>query len=396
MSAIEEVCFNDDGAAVTSVQKPLRVLYCIDAMDRGGTELQLAALIEHLDRRRVAPVLCTLRGAAADVPQPSCPSFEARFTSFASPGLWSCVQRLRRFVDEQRIDVVHAFFQDPVILGFLASAGRPATARVASLRDMGFWRTPGKLLRLRLVYPRYHGFIANSRSVAERFHELAHISLEKIAVISNGVRPCAARSRTPGADAVVGIVANLNREVKRVDLFLRAARLVADSLPGTRFVIVGGGRLERSLRELCSTLRLDAAVSFRGEVPDPETEVRSFDLGVLTSDSEGLSNSILEYMAAGIPTVARRVGGNDELVAHGETGLLVDGESPREIARAILLLLNDPQARACMGERARTVARTQFGLDACARKHEAYYADLVSTRQAAGARGTKLERRWQS
>jgi glycosyltransferase involved in cell wall biosynthesis len=371
-----------NSTAEPQVTTPLKVLYCIDAMGPGGTEKQLAALIQHLDPRVVRPFLCTLRPSLTHLGALGCEVLELPFASFGSPSVVGCVGRMRRFMRERSIDLVHAFFQDATILAYLATLGTHVV-RIVSFRDMGFWRTPWKIRQLRYVYPRYHGFVANSRAVAQYVNELDGIPLEKITVIYNGVHVPAERlDGRRGENPVVGIVSNLNREVKRVDLFLQAARLIADAFPQIRFVIVGDGHLRPALSDLCSALGLTDLVSFRGRVADPSGEIARFDIGVLTSDSEGLPNSILEYMAAGIPTVARRVGGNPEVTADGETGLLVDGDDAPAIAHAVLRLLSDPELRERMGRRARAVAVSGFSLGAYAQQHEACYTRVVHTRRA--------------
>ena len=358
--------------------RPLRVLYVIDALGPGGTEKQLANLVRNLDRGAVVPHLCTLRPSESDLRAIGCEVVELPFRSFASPGAATCLRRLRRFIRDRRIDLVQAFFQDPTILAWAATIGS-RTVRVGSFRDMGFWRTRWKAAQLRHVYPRYHGFVANSRAVAQRFHELERIPLGKITVVYNGVEvPGDTVAPRRGDHPVVGIVANLNRPVKRVDLFLRAAALVATERPDARFVIVGDGHLRPALERLCSDLGLMDSVTFHGRVPDPSAELRRFDIGVLTSDSEGLSNAILEYLAHGIPVVARRVGGNAEVVTEGETGLLIDGDEPAAVASAVTSLLRAPDVRSRMGDRGRAVARDRFSFEACARAHEACYRRLAA------------------
>lgn len=373
----------------------LRVLYCIDAMVLGGAENQLAALIRGLDRSRVEPLLCTLRGTEVDLTNLGCTLFDARFTSFAAADIVRRVRDLRAFLREQRVHVVHAYFQDAVILAYLASVGWSHLLRVASFRDLGFWRTPGKVLQLRMVYPRYHGFLANARCIAEYAHLEFGIPEERIQLIYNGVNPAPAsrESRTAADPLTVGLVATLDRAVKRVDLFVRAASLVSQARPDVRFVVVGDGPLRPGLVQLASALGLDGRMAFLGQLVEPAREIARFDIGVLTSDSEGLSNAILEYMAAGVPTVARRVGGNPEAVIDGETGLLVNDASPAALAAAILRLLREPALRARLGRRAREVAGTSFTMDRQAREHEAYYHRLWRDRRVGARSGRRAPTR---
>ena len=365
--------------ASSRAASPIRVLYCIEAMVHGGTEKQLAALLQGLDRRRIAPALCTLKPSSMDLAPLECPTIELGFRTFRSPVAFDCVRRLRRFIIEQRIDVVQTYFQDPTLIAWLASMGTPVRARIATFRDLGFWRTRAKTTQLRLAYPSFDGFLVNSSAVARHVHEADGIPLERIEVIPNGVVMPDRRAADDGdAVLVVGVVANLDRPVKRVDLFLEAARQVLNAVPRARFVVVGDGHLRPALIEQAQRLEIGAATSFVGSVTNVRAEIERFSVGVIPSDSEGLSNAILEYMAAGIPTVARAVGGNAEVVADGETGRLVAGSDPGALAAAIVALLEDQGARRRMGACARATAERRFSMDACVRRHEAYYERVLA------------------
>ena len=361
----------------------LHVLYCIEAMVHGGTEKQLAELIRGLDRRRVEPSLCVLKPSSMDIRALDCAVLQLGFRTFRSPAARGGLRRLRAFMRARRVDIVHTYFQDPTLLGWLASIQTPVRARVAAFRDMGFWRTPAKVAQLRLAYPFFDGFIANSVAVAKQAHDLDRIPLDKIEIIPNGVRiapvsPRPERWRTP----VVGIVANLDRPVKRVDLFLRAARLVRQAVGQAEFVVIGEGHLRPALTREAATLGILDSVRFLGSVQDVAAELQRFDVGVISSDSEGLSNSILEYMAAGVPTVARAVGGNLELVKDGETGQLVDDDRPESLAAAIVSLLRDESSRSRMGACARALAEDSFSTAAYVSRHEQYYRRILAASTA--------------
>jgi glycosyltransferase involved in cell wall biosynthesis len=360
-----------------------RILYCIDAMGPGGTERQLASLIRGLDRQRFTPLLCTLKPSMIELSALPCATLELPFSTFRRPGTLTCLHQLRRFVRTHNVDIIQAFFQDPTLLAFLGSGWTSVRARIASFRDMGFWRTRAKVAQLRLVYPRFDGFIANSRAVARQAHQLDGLPLDKFEIIPNGVRMPPERPRNErAATPVVGIVAHLNRPVKRVDLFLDVAAYVRRAIDCT-FVVVGDGPLRPALEARAAQLGIARQVRFAGAVPDTTEHVRLFDVGVVCSDSEGLPNAILEYMAAGVPTVARDVGGNGEALVHNETGLLVGSDTPAAIGDAILALLADDRRRASMSSSARQFAERTFSMPVCVERHEAYYERVLT--QAAGS-----------
>jgi len=121
-------------------------------------------------------------------------------------------------------------------------------------------------------------------------------------------------------------------------------------------------------------------VIFTGPHDEPYSLIKSFDIGVLASDSEGLSNAILEYMAAAIPVVATAVGGNPELVQDGVNGYLVAPGNPEALGDAVIRLLADPGLRRRFGAAGRALVDSRFAWEKRIIEVENYYAGLVNTR----------------
>jgi glycosyltransferase involved in cell wall biosynthesis len=358
--------------------RPIKVLFCIDRLTTGGTEKQLAALLRILDRDRIEPALCTLHPSSTDLSSLGCDFIELNGGAALSASAARRAIALRRYLRRHAVDVVHAFFQDPPMLAVAAAlGGRRRPLVVASFRDLGFWHTPAKLRRMRWAYRLCDVFTANSRAVAEAAVASYGLGSRRVEVIYNGVAIPATRACGSGGDCRVAVVANLNRPVKRVDLFLEAAKVVLERTPNARFVVLGDGPLRPALEQRAAALGLLDALTFAGSVDDIADRLRTVDIGVMPSDSEGLSNAVLEYMAAGLPTVARAVGGNPEAVIDGVTGRLTADDRPASMAEAILWYLEHEQERRAHGDRAREVARDRFSLETCARRHQEFYAELV-------------------
>jgi glycosyltransferase involved in cell wall biosynthesis len=178
-------------------------------------------------------------------------------------------------------------------------------------------------------------------------------------------------------DKVVGIVANYNRTVKRLDLFIKAAAMVKERRDKVKFLIIGGGKLDNELRSLSESLGVGDQVVFCGKKEDPIPYIRHFDIGVMASDSEGFSNTILEYMAAGIAVVATNVGGNNELIDDGLTGVLVPSGDPQALATAICQLLENEEYRVKLGQQAARVVSERYDWGAKVKELEDYYTALV-------------------
>jgi len=190
---------------------------------------------------------------------------------------------------------------------------------------------------------------AVSRSAAERYRSLGF----NVIHVPNAIDPADLPVEgTRFFERQVVYCGRLSRE-KGVDLLIEAIKRIDANL-----VVVGGGPLERELRELA---RGNPRVSFTGPLPRGEALklVKGSDVFVLPSRHEGLSTALLEAMAMGVPVVATRVGGNPELVEHGETGLLVEPE-PGQLAGAISLLLEDRDLAKRLAENAAKIAREKY------------------------------------
>lgn len=188
---------------------------------------------------------------------------------------------------------------------------------------------------------------------------------------------------TEGA-AVIGSVARFD-PVKRVEVLIQALALLAPRIPGLTLVLVGGGEDERRLRRLATDVGLGERVIFTGPLDNPAGAYRLFDLYVATSRKEGLPLALLEAMGARLAIVATDVPGHQDLVVHGETGLLVPVDDPAALADAIATLLADPERRRRMGEAGRRRVAETFTIDSMVDKTAEVYRE-VSRRAAASRR----------
>jgi glycosyltransferase involved in cell wall biosynthesis len=178
-------------------------------------------------------------------------------------------------------------------------------------------------------------------------------------------------------EVVFAAVANLIPYKGHVDL-LRAVSALAGETPW-RLVLIGHGGLAYSqeLHELALGLGVADRVDFLGARTDVPRLLKAADVGILSSHQEGFPNAILEYMAAGLPVIATAIGGNLDVVACGETGVLVPPAAPHELARAVNLLLCDPSLRNRLGLAGRFRAEQVFSLDACVDRYEQAYRRLL-------------------
>ncbi|MGC9195157.1 MAG: glycosyltransferase [Syntrophobacteraceae bacterium] len=160
------------------------------------------------------------------------------------------------------------------------------------------------------------------------------------------------------------VVASMTRPMKGHEDFLKAAALTeAKRSDRMSFFLVGGGHLRPHLEEMAARLGLNGQVHFLGERTDVPSILESIDILVVPSHSEGMSNALLEAMAAGLPAVATAVDGNNEVVVDQETGILVPARDPEAMSDALLRYLDNPRLMQLHGRNARRRIEEKFTLD---------------------------------
>jgi len=373
--------------------RAVRVCYVIDRLQVAGTETQLLALIRGLDRGRVIPYLCLLDGSDAlsqSLEPDDCPVLRLEVRSLHRGSALRQAWRFGRFLRKERIDVVQMHFPDSTC--FAAPVARLAGVRhvLRTRRDLGFWMRPKDRWLGRIYNHVATLTVANCEACRQAVLVQERAAADSVVVLENGIdleallRVAPVRASGSGRVPRVGMVANL-RPVKGPDVFLRAAAIVAGRLPNTRFQIAGAGD-EASARQLMRECGIEDRCELRGTVRDVPAFLGELDVAVLASHSEGLSNALLEYMAAARPIVATAVGGNVELVEDGVEGLLVPPGDPPAVADAVTRLLADPGLASRLGVAARERARSRYSREAMVRRYEDLYHRLCADEAATGGR----------
>jgi glycosyltransferase involved in cell wall biosynthesis len=205
----------------------------------------------------------------------------------------------------------------------------------------------------------------------------------KVVVLENGVdldrfTNQLAPGESPAAKGPrIGVVANL-RPVKGVDVFIRAAARLAAHFSAATFHVAGDGEQRPELERLIAELGLAGRVTLHGAVADIPSFLAELDVAVLPSHAEGMSNAVLEAMAAGRPVVATDVGANGHLLGGGEFGVLVPPGDPTALAAGVAGLLTNTAAAERLAAAARRHVRDRYSRDAMRRRFEDFYEQLCA------------------
>ena len=173
-------------------------------------------------------------------------------------------------------------------------------------------------------------------------------------------------------------------------VLLRAFRQVLDELPDARLDIAGRGPLEHGLKDLARELGLGDAVRFLGHVTPPQRAIEAATAVVVPSLGEGFGMVALEAMERARPVIAAAIGGLEDLVRDGETGLLVPAGEAEPLAQAMLELASDPGRAAALGREARRRALERFPEDRCTERTEEVYRFWLNGRLHGAANGNGL------
>jgi glycosyltransferase involved in cell wall biosynthesis len=368
------------GVGSVAATRPVRVCFMIDELGTGGTESQLLALIRSFDRTRVEPFLCLLRGEEAP---DDCPVLRLGVRSLHRPSSLAAAWRLVRFLRRERIDVFQVYFQDSTYFGVPTAwlAGVPHVLRTRN--NLGYWMTPWHRRLGRLCDLLADGLVANCDACRDAVVADEGLAPGRVVVLETGVDLARfPATPVPAGTGRVGVTANL-RPVKGLDVFVRAAAVVGAAHPGATFHLAGEGALRSDLERLAADLGLSRRLTLRGAERDVPGFLAGLDVAVLPSLTEGMSNALMEYMAAGRAVVATAVGGNVRLIEDGVTGLLVPPGDVGQLAAAVGRLLSDPALAARLGAAARRHVEARYSRPVMVRRFEAFYQGLTGVPRAA-------------
>ena len=380
--------------------RPLRLLILTDSpiAVSGGGERFLRNLLDGLPPERYQATLvqlCEEPATAAVLHRHSIESVTNAsflpFTAVYKPDGLRAFLKLKRLVLREGFDIIQSQHENSDVFNALLPRGPLRAVRISNRRDTGFLKS-ARLRRLsRFLNRRYDSIVAPSTAILDAVERSEGSPRARTRCIPNGVNTERFRPIETGArlatradigctkdELLVGCVADLFPVKRHVDLIDAFAQVHA-ALPNTRLILIGEGRLRETIEAQIRTLGLTDAIRLLGPRRDVDKLLPTLDLFVLASDTEGLSNAILEAQACGLPVVATRVGGNPDVV-HADCGELVEARQPAALAASMLRQLRDPVRRARMGAAGRARVEREHSIAAMVQAYETLYRELADAR----------------
>ncbi|MEW5829394.1 MAG: glycosyltransferase [Chloroflexota bacterium] len=366
----------------------VRVMQIIDGLNFGGAEVLLRDLTRGLLARgyKVTARYSTPGPIAEEIGHMGVPVKRLPRLGRVDPFL---LLRMWREIRRERPDVVHTHLFKSDFHGRLAARLAGVPVIVSTLHNCHNWARNPVLGRTYGLTARFADeIIAVSDEVRDHAVRYAHLDEKKVTTIPNAIpveRFEDARTLGPGIRkelgipmeaTVLGIVARLTEQKDHAN-FLRAAAIIAEAAPGTRFLVAGEGPLRASLADLAASLELAEVVTFTGARKDIPAIYGAMDVLVFSSRWEGLPVALLEGMASGLPVIATRVGGIPEVLEHGVGGIIVPPSDPAALAVACLKLIRNPVLGQQMGAAGLAHVKAHYSIDAMVEATSRLYQSLL-------------------
>jgi len=369
----------------------IKITLLIDVLEdiKGGAERQIYELLKRINREKFDVSLFVLhqRDVPAQIKETGifikCLGIKRIY------GLGGICEGLRflGFLKEECVDIVMTYHFSSDIWGAFWGHWAKVPVIVSNRRDVGFWRKSIHVLFYKLVNPLVKKVIANSNAVKNAIVKEEGLAIEKITVIYNGVD----RERFEGSGTlqkkqelglpqnarIVGCVSNI-KPLKGYKYLLEASSSVIKKNPLVHFLVIGEDEMNGILQKQAASLVLQGNVHFLGKRDDVPELLRIMDVCVFPSLTEGMSNALLEYMAAGKPIVASAIPGNLDLIKDGINGILVPPKDAGALGEGIARFLEDRTLASRLGEAAYTTVAESFDVGSQTQKLQDLLEGLVA------------------
>ncbi len=352
----------------------MRICHVSVSLKTGGLERVLAGLASNTDRSNCEMTFVALRdeGRFADEIR----NTGAMVKTLGAMNRWQMVKSLKNFFRDRSVDVVHTHNIYPHLYGTIAArlAGVPVVINTRHGQRIGQdWKSR---MIFRLASTWVDRIVAVSDDAAALCVEKDGIPSSKVLRIWNGIDASDFAFRGSSGKPLAVCVARLAPE-KDLATLIRAIAIASQSVPALQLRIIGDGEMRSHLKRLVCELSISEKVEFLGERENVPELLGTCGFYVSSSLSEGISLTILEAMAVGLPVIATNVGGNPEIVVEPETGMLVKVANPECLAKAMVQMCQRSSSWGAMGQAGRKRVTDYFGVRMMANQYQSLYQDLL-------------------
>ncbi len=371
------------------------ITYIIDSIGWAGAQTHLISVLTNIDHDRFNVSVVCLRspGEQFDIlAELKITSLVLNLENLMSPlETIKAMFKLHTFLRENKADIFHSYMFNPnLIASIMAWIPWLRFKLITTRRDTGYWHQPHHWWLYRFMNLVTNKIIAVSSEVRSQSIKEEKVSPKKIITIYNGIdldvysdkifdrKKIRKNFGIKENEFVFGMLAALRPE-KRHDIFIKAASIVIKKIPGARFMVVGGGyeKTKIQIDELISKYNLQNEFLLTGVLGNVVPALSAFDISILCSDTEGMSNSVLQSIAMSKATIVTDVGGNPEVIEDGVNGILIPPDDPGSLAESMIELFNNEQKRKGMETQALKIATNKFNIYPIVKKLEGVYMDIV-------------------
>jgi len=374
-----------------TLSSKIKIAHVVGRLSLGGLELEVIRLLNRLDPERYAATIIATESITPTARELVGKHIKLVALNKRAGMQWHVVREIAEWCRSQRITILHSHNWTTFLYSVLAGtrAGVPILIHGEHGRETHDYQPNLKQrLACQWLARRCEFITAVSEDIIPLLASMWKIPSRKIVKMPIGValhefdftadRHVAKRSLgLPENAPVLGTIIGNFRPVKDLPTMLRAFQLLQREVPQAVLAVVGGGNLHVAEQQ-ATDLGIASSVRFLGERRDVPRVLAAFDLYVNSSLYEGMSNAILEAMAAGVPVVATQVGGTPAIVRKEETGVLVPAVAPAQLAEAMQRLITNQELRDKIRRTARAYVEHHHSHDHYVELHERMYEECCA------------------
>ncbi|HWL10172.1 MAG TPA: glycosyltransferase [Planctomicrobium sp.] len=363
-------------SSASAAARPIRVCHVSMTLKTGGLERLLVEFGRFSNPKSVDLTFVALGEIGAPADDLRAAGFDVISLDMPRTSKLYALKQLRTLFMEREIDIVHTHNTYPQFYGALAARLTGVQAVINTQHGRGCGEHWKSLWQFRIANRLSSHIVGVSEDATKLCQSQDKACARQMQTIWNGIDVERFAFSGPKIEPTAISVARLSPEKDYATLFRALPRVIQEE-PQFKLRLIGDGSERPALERLADELNIRSHVEFLGERKDVQDLLRTAGFFVSSSRTEGISLTLLEAMAVGLPIVTTRVGGNPEIVVEGETGKLVPPEDPQALALAMIDMLDERPLWPVIGDAARARVVTNFNARVMVRRYEELYQSCI-------------------